>query len=78
MNRVFFVVQFRRSRQQLISLENFENHEEALENLCDTERVNENPDIEVVLLSADSKESLSRTHSRYFSAAGQHDFATAI
>lgn len=75
---MFFVVQFRRSRQQLISLRNFENHNEALENLCVTERSNSNRDIEVVLLSADSEESLSRTHSRYFSASGEHDFAAAI
>lgn len=75
---MFFLVQFRRSRQSLLSMRKFEDRSEAVRDLSATERLNDDPDIEVVLLSSDSEETLRRTHSRYFSATGQYDLASAL
>lgn len=75
---MFFLVQFKRSHQALISMKKFEDRSEAVRNLSATESMNDDPDVEVVLLSSDSEEMLRRTHSRYFSATGQYDLASAL
>jgi hypothetical protein len=66
MNVMYFVVQFRRSRQLLVDFVRFDNLITAVESLRNAERVNKDDDLEIVLLSSSSEEMLRRTHSRYF------------
>lgn len=75
---MFFLVQFKRSRQALISMKEFTDRAEAVRDLCATERMNNDPDLEVVLLSSDSEATLRRTHSRYFTATGQYDLVAGL
>lgn len=75
---MYFLVQFKRSRQALISMQMFENRSEAVQTLSVTERLNDDPDVEVVLLSSDSEATLRRTHSRYFSATGVYDLVAGF
>lgn len=75
---MFFLVQFRRSRQSLLSMTQFADRSEAVRELSATERMNDDPDLEIVLLSSDSEATLRRTHSRYFTATGQYDLASGL
>lgn len=63
---VEFVVIYRRSTTELLSLESFDRDNGALRALEDADRANEDPDVEVVLLTSKSLESLKATHGRYF------------
>lgn len=58
MNVMYFVVQFRRSRQLLVDFVRFDNLIAAVENLRNAERVNKDDDLEIVLLSSSSEEML--------------------
>lgn len=75
---MFYLVQFKRSRQALLSIKEYTDRSEAVRDLSATERLNQNPDVEVVLLSSDSEATLRRTHSRYFTATGQYDLASGL
>jgi hypothetical protein len=67
-----FLVVFDRATSQLISLRAFENEGGALTEFSLAERSNVgNEEIEVVLLSADSMETLKHTHGHYFSGKDQ-------
>ena len=62
-----FLVVFDRARGVVLREEAFEDHRAALKERFRTERLHpRESDIEVVVLSADSHESLRRTHARYF------------
>ena len=62
-----FLLVFDRSHSRLLSEQVFEDHRAALVQRFRAERMHrDNPDIEVVVLSADSKEALRMTHARYF------------
>lgn len=62
-----FLIVFDRASSRLLSEKRFTEHRKALEARFRTERMHRgNPDIEVVVLSAESKEALRLTHARYF------------
>jgi hypothetical protein len=62
-----FLVVFDRSRGVVLREEPFDDSAEALKERFRTEKLHRaDPDIEVVVLSAASKEALRRTHARYF------------
>jgi hypothetical protein len=61
-----FLVEYRRS-PGIARWEKFEDRSQALLRRSELERQHEeNPDMEVVVLSAPSLDALKRTHSRYF------------
>lgn len=62
-----FLIIFDRAHSRLLSEQCFAEHRAALEERFRAERMHQdNPDIEVVVLSAESKEALRLTHARYF------------
>lgn len=62
-----FLLVFDRAHSRLLREERFDDHRVALRERFKTERLHRgNPDIEVVVLSADSPGALRLTHSRYF------------
>lgn len=62
-----FLVVFERRQGRVLREEAFGDSNEALKERFRTEKLNRsNPDIEVVVLSAESPEALRRTHARYF------------
>lgn len=62
-----FLLVFDRAHSRLLREVAYEDHREALVERFRAERLHrENPDIEVVVLSAESKEALRLTHARYF------------
>lgn len=62
-----FLLVFDRATSHLLSEKCFNDHRKALEERFRTERMHrDNPDIEVVVLSAESREALRLTHARYF------------
>ncbi len=62
-----FLLVFDRSRGRLLSERTFGDHRSALEERFKAERLHrEQPEIEVVVLTAESRAALRRTHARYF------------
>lgn len=62
-----FLLVFDRAHSRLLREQEFAEHRKALEERFRAERLHrENPDIEVVVLSAESQEALRLTHGRYF------------
>lgn len=62
-----FLVVFDRARGKVLREQGFDDAQEALNERFRTEREHvRDDDIEVVVLTADSPESLRRTHARYF------------
>lgn len=62
-----FLLVFDRAHGRLLSERAFQEHRKALEERFRAERMHRsNPNIEVVVLSAESREALRLTHSRYF------------
>lgn len=67
-----FLVVFDRRQGHVLREEPFDDANEALRERFRTEKLNRsNPDIEVVVLSAESAEALRRTHARYFMTLGE-------
>lgn len=68
--RYFLMVFDRSSRQLVDEVAEFDHALEALEARFDQEmRERANPSIEVVVLGAEDRQALERTHSRYFGTA---------
>ena len=65
---MFFVVQYRRSTRQLVSLTEHLTRSDAFDALAKIEH-ERTDDVEQVLLSSDSRRTLERTHARYFATA---------
>lgn len=62
-----YLVVFDRSGADEVRLRKFETSAEALLARLEAEQVHrDNPEIEIVVLSAESRESLRLTHARYF------------
>jgi hypothetical protein len=62
-----FLIVLDRPKGRVLREDEFENVADALKERFRTERLyRANPDIEVVVLSAESREALLRTHARYF------------
>lgn len=62
-----FLLVFDRSEPRLLHITHFETADKALEERFEAEKRHRgNPGIEVVVLTAESKEALKQTHSRYF------------
>lgn len=62
-----FVLVFDRRRGELLQEEEFADSQEALRSRFDLEgRYRDSPDIEVVVLGAQSRDALRRTHGRYY------------
>ena len=62
-----FLLVFDRAHGRLLREQSFGDHRQALVERFKAERLHrDQPDIEVVVLSAESKEALRLTHSRYF------------
>ena len=69
---IHFLVVFNRETSQLISQESFTNEEKAIAEYSKAERANlGNEELEVVLLSADSIETLEQTHNHNFSGKNE-------
>lgn len=69
-----FLVVYSRSRGKLLEIREYDEseRERALSDRFERElRESGDPDIEVVLLGASSREALERTHSRYFRTPGE-------
>jgi hypothetical protein len=67
-----FVIVYRRSAQEIVELEQFQDDATAFDFLVDRQRkYGVGPDLEIVLLGAESEEALRRTHARYFSDVGE-------
>jgi hypothetical protein len=67
-----FLLVYERPKTKLLSMVEFSDADEALDARFAAERVHRgNPDIEVVVLSAQSEEVLRHTHARYFYSTGQ-------
>jgi len=63
-----FLIVFDRTTSQLVSKTPYSEEEDAMAEFSKAERANYgNEDIEIVLLSADSIETLEKTHEHYFS-----------
>jgi hypothetical protein len=72
MNHVIHVVLvYRRETGELLVQESFADGDVAMRRQFELERVPEYADTEVVVLSADSLETLHETHSRYFYTAAE-------
>jgi hypothetical protein len=62
-----FLLVFDRPHSRLLREDPYQDHREALVARFKAERLyRHNPDVEIVVLSAESSEDLRRTHSRYF------------
>ncbi|HEU0129871.1 MAG TPA: hypothetical protein VFQ85_02630 [Mycobacteriales bacterium] len=69
---VHYLLVYDRPRGRLLREEAFEDEREALTERFRVERLHRaDPDIEVVVLSAPTKEALRRTHARYFMSVGE-------
>jgi hypothetical protein len=67
-----FLVVFDRPNGRVLREEAFEDEREALAERFATEKAyRDDPDIEVVVLGADTAEALRRTHARYFMTIGE-------
>ncbi|MBI3428554.1 MAG: hypothetical protein HY050_00545 [Actinobacteria bacterium] len=65
---IHFLLVFNRVSGELVSIDKFEEQDLAISALSLLERSHEDDDqIEVVLISADSVETLKKTHGHYFS-----------
>lgn len=64
-----FLLVFDRSEPRLLDITPFDDAAKALtERFAAERRHRDNADIEIVVLTAESKDALKRTHSRYFAA----------
>jgi hypothetical protein len=75
---MYYLIKFRRSRQELIDLTTFDSGQIGVNEMRTAERANHDDDVEVVLLSAASEDSLRRTHSRYFVETSPEAFSAAL
>lgn len=67
-----FLLTYHRDRSRPTMLEAIDDHDLALERLLEAEKkVREQPELEVVLLTAASEADIRRTHSRYFKTADE-------
>jgi hypothetical protein len=69
-----FLIVYRRSAGEILSMEDLGTVDPATamrKRFALEMREREDPDVEVVLLAAASREALMRTHSRYFKSSGQ-------
>jgi hypothetical protein len=67
-----FLLVFDRIQGRVLSERRFTDHRKALEERFRAERLHRaNPGIEVVVLTAESKEALRRTHARYFQSVSE-------
>lgn len=72
-----FLLVFDRKQGRVLREETFEDERAALAERFRTERLHKDqPDIEVVVLGADSAEALRRTHARYFMSVSEIARAT--
>lgn len=78
MKFMYYLIKFRRSRQELINLTTFESRQSGVNEMRTAERANQDDDIEIVLLSAESEDSLRRTHSRYFEKSTSQSFSAVL
>lgn len=78
MKFMYYLIKFRRSRQELINLTTFDSQQSGVNEMRTAERENQDDDIEIVLLSAESEDSLRRTHSRYFVETSWQAFSTVL
>ncbi len=62
----YFLVVFNRADRQVLALEEYEDSNVALKERFSREAASPSADIEIVVLGADSREALEKTHSRYF------------
>lgn len=70
-----FLLIFERPARKL-RLEAFDNADDALRERFRAERLHrDSPDVEIVVLTADSEDALHRTHARYFSSVSDLAFA---
>jgi hypothetical protein len=75
---MYYLIKFRRSRQELINLTTFDSQQSSVNEMRTAERENQDDDIEIVLLSAESEDSLRRTHSRYFVETSLQAFSAVV
>ena len=75
---MYYLIKFRRSRQELINLTTFDSQQSGVSEMRTAERANHDDDVEIVLLSAESEDSLRRTHSRYFVETSSQAFSTVL
>ena len=68
-DRMDFLVVYRRSSRELVSIEAFADGDTALRALNSADLGENDADIETVLLGAESFEALKVTHGRYFVSA---------
>lgn len=66
---MFFLVRYKRSTRELEGLDTFDENRVAFAALARAERELPGDDIELVLLSSESEETLRTTHARYFESA---------
>jgi hypothetical protein len=67
-----FPLTYYRDRSHPTEVEAIDDHDEALERLREAEKkVREQPELEVVLLTAPSEDDIHRTHARYFQTADE-------
>ena len=68
---IHFLLVFDRPQGRLLREQPYADHRTALEERFAVERTHRgNPGIEVVVLTAESKDAIRRTHSRYFRSGG--------
>ena len=75
---MYYLIKFRRSRQELINLTTFDSQQSGVNEMRTAERENQDDDIEIVLLSTESEDSLRRTHSRYFAETSSQAFSSVL
>ncbi len=64
---IHFLLVFNRATGELVSIDQFKEQDQATSALSSVERSHEDEDqIEVVLISADSVDTLKKTHGHYF------------
>lgn len=73
-----YLIKFSRSRQELINLTTFDSPQSGVDGMRTAERANHDDDVEIVLLSAESEDSLRRTHSRYFVESTSQSFSAVL
>jgi hypothetical protein len=70
-NVIHVVLVYRRETGELLLQESFADGDTAMRRQFELERVPEYADTEIVVLSADSEETLRETHGRYFFTAAE-------
>jgi hypothetical protein len=70
-NVIHLVLVYRRETGELLVQESFADGDDAMRRRFELERVPDYADTEVVVLSADSEETLRETHGRYFFTAAE-------